>query len=78
YTDMVLGDDYDLVYAGPHRTRSDTVAHAPGFEVRDMSTAARNFLAIVEKIEEFERSRENDSSSVDKFLSAMTEDDDDE
>jgi DNA-binding transcriptional regulator YdaS (Cro superfamily) len=67
-------DEYTLVYAGPHRTRTDVVAHAPGFEARDLTTAARNLLACIEKIEEFERSREQGTSSVDKFLQNLSDD----
>lgn len=64
---------YTLVATGATRIMVEEVPVVPGGEARDLSTAARNLMFVVERLDAYEREKErNESSTIDDWLKAMT------
>jgi hypothetical protein len=69
----MLDPTYTMVAVGSSRIMVEEVPVIPGGEARDLSTAARNLMFVVERLEAFEREKErNETSTIDDWLRAMT------
>lgn len=69
----LLEPTYTYVVSGATRIMVEEVPVIPGGEARDISTAARNLMFVVERLEAYEREKErNETSTIDDWLRAMT------